>query len=191
MGQPHVVDKERGATNYAECWNKRSGQGVRAFRSEDLVFFQERFLARIGAAVVCHPVHYSKFQFDLRHRHSRLLSAGIQRADRTGCPTEAFEHDCATRYRRSTWKPRYVVMFVVGVFVTSDDRRHFVQTSLAAALWLVCAVLFALWPADPVLTVISQLAIIPCQFLLARALLRYIFRARVVDFNMIDPDHGA
>ena len=35
----------------------------------------------------------------------------------------------------------YALMFVIGVLVTSEDNKHFIQTSVAAVVWMVCAVI--------------------------------------------------
>jgi hypothetical protein len=49
-------------------------------------------------------IRWSGFQVGLRHRHSRVLLAGIQQAGQTGCPIEALGHDVAISDRKSTWK---------------------------------------------------------------------------------------
>lgn len=79
----------------------------------------------------------------------------------------------------------YALMFVVGVLVTSEDRTHFLRTGTAALFWVLCWFLSLLFPASPAMQILSLLAILPCQVLIVRALLGYIFGARVVDINVL------
>lgn len=78
----------------------------------------------------------------------------------------------------------YALMFVVGVLVTSEDRKHFVQTGIAASIWFVFSIIFFLFP-NQTFTILSQLAILPAQLLMTAALLRYIYRSKVVDINVM------
>lgn len=78
----------------------------------------------------------------------------------------------------------YALMFVVGVLVTSEDRKHFVQTGIAASIWFVFSIIFFLLP-NQTFTILSQLAILPAQLLMTAALLRYIYRSKVVDINVM------
>jgi hypothetical protein len=79
----------------------------------------------------------------------------------------------------------YALMFVIGVLVTSVDEKHFIQTSIAAAIWMMCAVASFLAPSSGSATIISQLAIIPAQLLMTIALLRYIYTSQAVDMNVM------
>ncbi len=79
----------------------------------------------------------------------------------------------------------YALMFVVGVFVTSEDRTHFLRTGAAALFWAMCSVLVQFFPASRAIQVLSLLAILPCQLLIVRALLGYIFGARVVNMDVL------
>lgn len=79
----------------------------------------------------------------------------------------------------------YALMFVIGVLVTSEDNKHFVQTSIAAALWMICSVISFFVPSSSFATILSQLAIIPAQLLMTIALVRYIYTSKVVDTNVM------
>ncbi len=79
----------------------------------------------------------------------------------------------------------YALMFVIGVLVTSVDTKHFRQTSVAAFVWLVSAVISFIAPSSGSVTIISQLAIIPAQLLMTIALVRYIYTSKVVNLNVM------
>ncbi len=79
----------------------------------------------------------------------------------------------------------YALMFVIGVLVTSEDNKHFVQTSIAAAVWMICSVISFFVPSSSFATILSQLAIIPAQLLMTIALVRYIYTSKVVDTNVM------
>ncbi|MBK9602666.1 MAG: two pore domain potassium channel family protein [Anaerolineales bacterium] len=79
----------------------------------------------------------------------------------------------------------YTLMFVIGVLVTSEDKKHFIQTSIAAVVWMVCAVVSFFAPSSDSATIISQVAIIPAQLLMTIALLRYIYTSKVVNANVM------
>lgn len=79
----------------------------------------------------------------------------------------------------------YTLMFVIGVLVTSEDKTHFIQTSIAAVVWMVCAVVSFFAPSSDSATIISQVAIIPAQLLMTIALLRYIYMSKVVNANVM------
>ncbi|MEI2721927.1 MAG: potassium channel family protein [Gemmatimonadales bacterium] len=79
----------------------------------------------------------------------------------------------------------YTLMFVIGVLVTSEDKKHFIQTSIAAIVWMVCAVVSFFAPSSDSATIISQVAIIPAQLLMTIALLRYIYTSKVVNANVM------
>ena len=79
----------------------------------------------------------------------------------------------------------YTLMFVIGVLVTSEDKKHFIQTSIAAVVWMVCAVVSFFAPSSDSATIISQVAIIPAQLLMTIALLRYIYMSKVVNANVM------
>lgn len=79
----------------------------------------------------------------------------------------------------------YTLMFVIGVLVTSNNRRHFIQTGIAAFLWLVCSILFHINPSSIFLTVLVQLAIIPAQLLMTFALLQFMYRAKIVNLEVL------
>lgn len=79
----------------------------------------------------------------------------------------------------------YTLMFVIGVLVTSEDKKHFIQTSIAAIVWMVCAVVSFFAPSSDFATIISQVAIIPAQLLMTIALLRYIYTSKVVNANVM------
>lgn len=79
----------------------------------------------------------------------------------------------------------YTLMFVIGVLVTSEDKKHFIQTSIAAVVWMVCAVVSFFAPSSDSATIISQVVIIPAQLLMTIALLRYIYTSKVVNANVM------
>ena len=79
----------------------------------------------------------------------------------------------------------YTLMFVIGVLVTGEDKKHFIQTSIAAVVWMVCAVVSFFAPSSDSATIISQVAIIPAQLLMTIALLRYIYTSKVVNANVM------
>ena len=79
----------------------------------------------------------------------------------------------------------YTLMFVIGVLVTSEDKKHFIQTSIAAIVWMVCAVVSFFAPSSDSATIISQVAIIPAQLLMTITLLRYIYTSKVVNANVM------
>lgn len=79
----------------------------------------------------------------------------------------------------------YALMFVIGVLVTSEDKKHFIQTSIAAVVWMVCAVVSFFAPSSDSATIISQVAIIPAQLLMTIALLRYIYTSKVVNASVM------
>ena len=79
----------------------------------------------------------------------------------------------------------YTLMFVIGVLVTSEDKKHFIQTSIAAVVWMVYAVVSFFAPSSDSATIISQVAIIPAQLLMTIALLRYIYMSKVVNANVM------
>ena len=79
----------------------------------------------------------------------------------------------------------YALMFVIGVLVTSEDNKHFMQTSIASVVWMVCAVISFFAPTSSFAAILSQLAIIPAQLLMTLALLRYIYKSRTVDLYVM------
>lgn len=79
----------------------------------------------------------------------------------------------------------YGLMFVVGVLVTSEDRAHFLRTSAAALLWVLCWLLSIVWPESRSMQVLGLLSILPCQVFLVRALLGFIFTARVINMAVL------
>lgn len=79
----------------------------------------------------------------------------------------------------------YGLMFVVGVAVTSEDHKHFVRTSNAVIFWVLVWVLYTIFPASKALQITSMLSLIPCQLLILSALLRFIYKAPVIDMNVL------
>jgi Ion channel len=79
----------------------------------------------------------------------------------------------------------YALMFVVGVLVTSEDRAHFLRTGAAALLWVLCWLLSIAWPESRAVQVLALLSILPCQIFLVRALLGFIFTARVINMSVL------
>lgn len=79
----------------------------------------------------------------------------------------------------------YALMFVIGVLVTSEDNKHFIQTSIASVVWMVCAMVSFFAPTSSFASILSQLAIIPAQLLMTIALVRYIYTSKVVNLNVM------
>ena len=79
----------------------------------------------------------------------------------------------------------YALMFVIGVLVTSEDNKHFMQTGITSAVWMVCAVISFFAPSSSFAAILSQLAIIPAQLLMTIALVRYIYTSKLVDLNVM------
>lgn len=79
----------------------------------------------------------------------------------------------------------YGLMFVVGVAVTSEDHKHFVRTSNAVIFWVLVWVLYTIFPASKALQITSMLSLIPCQLLILSALMRFIYKAPVIDMNVL------
>ena len=73
----------------------------------------------------------------------------------------------------------------VSVLVTSEDRSHFLRTSAAALLWVLCWLLSIVWPDSRAVQVLALLSILPCQIFLVRALLGFIFTARVINMAVL------
>ncbi len=79
----------------------------------------------------------------------------------------------------------YGLMFVVGVAVTSEDHKHFVRTSNGVIFWVLVWVLYTIFPASKALQITSLLSLIPCQLLILSALMRFIYKAPVIDMNVL------
>lgn len=79
----------------------------------------------------------------------------------------------------------YAGMFLAGLLVASDSRPHLIAAGLSASLWLGCAVVYALEPANPVKILATYLALIPFQATITWILLRYIFTARHVNGDVL------
>lgn len=79
----------------------------------------------------------------------------------------------------------YGLMFVVGVAVTSEDHKHFVRTSNAVIFWVLVWVLYTIFPASKALQITSMLSLIPCQLFILSALMRFIYKAPVIDMNVL------
>ena len=79
----------------------------------------------------------------------------------------------------------YALMFVVGVLVTSEDKTHFIRTGTMALIWFVGSTVSLFVPASNAVMILSQFALIPAQFLMTIALLRYIFTSKVVNMNVM------
>ena len=79
----------------------------------------------------------------------------------------------------------YAVMLTVGVLTTSVDKKHFIQTSVMALIWVVGVLVSLLNPASGVLVIIAQFAIVPAKLLMTIALVRYIYSSRTVDRNVM------
>jgi hypothetical protein len=79
----------------------------------------------------------------------------------------------------------YALMFIIGVLVTSNDKRHFIRTGIAVLVWLACTMLYLVFPPSTSLTILSQLSIIPAQLLMTIALLQFIYKSKVVNLDVM------
>jgi len=79
----------------------------------------------------------------------------------------------------------YAGMFLAGIVIASDSRRHLIVTVVIALAWLVMAVLYALDPANTGKVLATYLALGAFQAALVWLLLRYIFRARAVTGDVL------
>lgn len=79
----------------------------------------------------------------------------------------------------------YALVFIVGIMVTSAERKQRLTISLLALVWFFGALIAALLPGSSLLLVVSQLAIIPAQLLMTLSLWRFIFKASVVNANVM------
>ncbi|MEI7990108.1 MAG: potassium channel family protein [Chloroflexota bacterium] len=79
----------------------------------------------------------------------------------------------------------YALMFIIGVLVTSNDKRHFIRTGIAVLVWLACTMLYLVFPPSAPLTILSQLSIIPAQLLMTIALLQFIYKSKVVNLDVM------
>lgn len=79
----------------------------------------------------------------------------------------------------------YAGMFLAGILVASDSQPHLIVASATAGLWLVCAIVYALDPANPVKILATYLALIPFQLTITWLLLRYIFAARRINGDVL------
>lgn len=74
----------------------------------------------------------------------------------------------------------YAGMFLAGISVASDSRRHLIASIVTALLWLVCSVVYALDPGTLWKVLATYLALLPFQATIVWVLLRHIFYARHV-----------
>lgn len=79
----------------------------------------------------------------------------------------------------------YAGMFVAGILVASDSRLHLAITLVAALVWLVFAVLYALDPASTWKILLTYAALIPFQLVIVLVLFRYIVAARIVTRDVL------
>jgi hypothetical protein len=79
----------------------------------------------------------------------------------------------------------YALMFIIGVLVTSNDKRHFRRTGIAVLVWLGCTTLYLVFPPSIPLTILSQLSIIPAQLLMTIALLQFIYKSKVINLDVM------
>jgi hypothetical protein len=79
----------------------------------------------------------------------------------------------------------YASMFAAGIYVAGDTRRHTLVLSATAVLYLIFGVWYALDPTDSWKILATYVALIPFQFTVILVLLRFIFRARHIDRDVI------
>jgi hypothetical protein len=74
----------------------------------------------------------------------------------------------------------YAGMFLAGIFVASDSRRHLAFVLGTALVWLVTSITYALDPQNPWKIFATYLSLLPFQSAIVYLLLRSIFRAHIV-----------
>lgn len=79
----------------------------------------------------------------------------------------------------------YAGMFLAGIFVASDSRRHLIASLATALLWLICSVVYALDPGTLWKVLATYLALLPFQATIVWVLLRHIFTARHVGRDVL------
>ncbi len=79
----------------------------------------------------------------------------------------------------------YAGMFIAGILVASDSRPHLLAALSTALIWLVCSVVYALDSTDRLKTLATYLALLPFQATIVYLLLRYIFRKRAVNRDVL------
>ncbi len=79
----------------------------------------------------------------------------------------------------------YASMFVAGVIVASDTRRHMLVAASTGLIYLAFGLWYALDPTDEWKILAAYLALIPFQATVIWVLLRYIFSARAVNRDVL------
>jgi len=84
-----------------------------------------------------------------------------------------------------TYQILYMSLFVAGIFLVSNNRRVMQLLIVASLAWLVVGTVYAFRPQLQWANFLGYLIIILFQSTLTVVLVRYIFRARVVDRDVL------
>jgi len=79
----------------------------------------------------------------------------------------------------------YAGLFIVGIFIASDNRLQIIWSSSIAVLWLVMAVIYALDPTNFWKIQVSSFILIVFHITMILVMLRYIFTARAVTLDVL------
>lgn len=79
----------------------------------------------------------------------------------------------------------YSGMFIVGIIMARDSRRHLLVTLVTAAVYLAFSVWYSLDPASTWRIMMTYVALVPFQATILLILLRYVFRARRITRDVL------
>jgi len=79
----------------------------------------------------------------------------------------------------------YAGLFIVGIFITSDNRIHITWSISIAVLWLVMAIIYALDPTSYWKIQIASFILIVFHISIIGVLLRYIFTSASVTIDVL------
>ncbi len=79
----------------------------------------------------------------------------------------------------------YMSLFVAGIYLVSSNRRQMTALIAASIAWIVVGTVYAFRPELQWANIVSYLLIVYFQITLTVVLLKYIFRARVVNFDVL------
>lgn len=79
----------------------------------------------------------------------------------------------------------YAGLFVVGIMVTSDSRRHIVFSIALAVIWFIAASIYALDTTNYLITQITYAILLVFHINIIWTLMRYIFNAEKVTADVI------
>jgi len=79
----------------------------------------------------------------------------------------------------------YAGLFVVGIFITSDNRAHITWSIGIAVIWLAMAVIYAFDPTNFWKIQVSSFILVVFHVTILSVMLRYIFTARFVTADVL------